>query len=112
MNKKTGFLNINSQDQLVKGSTDLFAGGDAVGIANLVDAVNDGKNASWSIHKMIQEKANLGHLLPKVPALPSFFSEIDKVDLSIDMLGVKFENPFGLASAPPTTSYPMIKRAF
>lgn len=28
------------------------------------------------------------------------------------MCGVKFENPFGLASAPPATSYPMIKRAF
>jgi dihydropyrimidine dehydrogenase (NADP+) len=28
------------------------------------------------------------------------------------MSGVKFDNPYGLASAPPTTSYPMIKRAF
>jgi len=27
-------------------------------------------------------------------------------------LGVPFLNPFGLASAPPTTSYPMIKRSF
>jgi dihydropyrimidine dehydrogenase (NADP+) len=30
----------------------------------------------------------------------------------MDILGVHFPNPFGLASAPPTTSYPMIKRAF
>ena len=92
------------------GSEEIFAGGDAVGIANLVDAVNDGKNASWSIHKYIQEKA--GEAVAKVPSLPGFFTEIDKVDLSIDVCGVKFENPFGLASAPPTTSYPMIKRAF
>jgi dihydropyrimidine dehydrogenase (NADP+) len=28
------------------------------------------------------------------------------------MSGVKFDNPFGLASAPPTTSYAMIRRAF
>lgn len=34
------------------------------------------------------------------------------VDLSVEMCGVKFENPFGLASAPPTTSIQMIRRAF
>lgn len=28
------------------------------------------------------------------------------------MCGIKFENPFGLASAPPTTSGAMIRRAF
>jgi dihydropyrimidine dehydrogenase (NADP+) len=28
------------------------------------------------------------------------------------MCGIKFQNPFGLASAPPSTSYPMIRRAF
>jgi dihydropyrimidine dehydrogenase (NADP+) len=32
----------------------LFAGGDIVGTANLVDAVNDGKTASWYMHKYIQ----------------------------------------------------------
>ncbi|PIO73707.1 4Fe-4S binding domain protein [Teladorsagia circumcincta] len=35
-----------------------------------------------------------------------------KVDISVEMCGVKFENPFGLASAPPTTSGPMCRRAF
>lgn len=28
------------------------------------------------------------------------------------MSGFKFDSPFGLASAPPTTSYAMIRRAF
>ena len=37
---------------------------------------------------------------------------VDLVDLSIEVDGVKYENPFGLASAPACTSYPMIKRAF
>ena len=32
----------------------IFAGGDIMGNNNLVDAVNDGKVASWSIHKFIQ----------------------------------------------------------
>ena len=34
------------------------------------------------------------------------------VDLSIEVGGLKFENPFGLASATPTTSSSMIRRAF
>lgn len=28
------------------------------------------------------------------------------------MCGLRFENPFGLASAPPTTASPMIRRAY
>ena len=37
---------------------------------------------------------------------------MDKVDISIEVDGIKYENPFGLASAPACTSYAMIKRAF
>lgn len=46
------------------------------------------------------------------PELPLFTTEIDNVDLSVEMCGLKFENPFGLASAPPTTASNMIRRAF
>jgi len=41
-----------------------------------------------------------------------FETEIDNVDISITMAGVKFPNPFGLASAPCCTSGHMIRRAF
>lgn len=44
--------------------------------------------------------------------MPGFFTEIDEIDLSTEIVGLKMINPFGLASAPPTTSYPMIRRAF
>jgi dihydropyrimidine dehydrogenase (NADP+) len=47
-----------------------------------------------------------------VPELPKFYTPIDLVDLSIEVCGLKFENPFGLASATPTTSSAMIRRAF
>lgn len=47
-----------------------------------------------------------------IPQLPKFYTPIDQVDLSVEMCGIKFENPFGLASAPPTTSSAMIRRAF
>lgn len=44
--------------------------------------------------------------------LPLFYSDVDEVDISVEMCGIKFENPFGLASAPPTTNTAMIRRAF
>ncbi len=88
----------------------LYVGGDAIGTKNLVDAVNDGKTASWNIHKYIQEKN--GFSVPKEPKLPGFHTAIDNVDISTEIMGLKMSNPFGLASAPPTTSYPMIRRSF
>jgi dihydropyrimidine dehydrogenase (NADP+) len=89
---------------------DIFSGGDIIGTENLVDAVNDGKNASWSIHKYIQGLH--GKTIEGKALFPEFTTEIDQVDISTTMAGLKFDNPFGLASAPPATSYPMIKRAF
>ena len=44
--------------------------------------------------------------------LPKFFTPIDEVDVSVEMCGLKFENPFGLASATPTTSSAMMRRVF
>jgi dihydropyrimidine dehydrogenase (NADP+) len=44
--------------------------------------------------------------------LPMVYTPVDLVDISIEVCGIKFENPFGLASAPPTTSSAMIRRAF
>ncbi len=53
-----------------------------------------------------------GLYVSPVPQLPKFFTPVDLVDLSIEVCGLKFENPFGLASATPTTSSAMIRRAF
>ena len=39
-----------------KNKPHVFAGGDIIGTQNLVDAVNDGKVASWFIHKRIGQK--------------------------------------------------------
>ncbi|KAM4021626.1 dihydropyrimidine dehydrogenase [NADP(+)] isoform 1-T1 [Anomaloglossus baeobatrachus] len=89
----------------------VFAGGDIAGFANTtVESVNDGKQASWYIHKYLQELH--GVAVTGKPELPLFYSPIDAVDISVEMAGLKFLNPFGLASAPPTTSAPMIRRAF
>ena len=88
----------------------IYIGGDVTKIENLVDAVNDGKNASYNMHKQIQKAK--GFSVPNDFKMPGFYSEIDLVDISIDMAGKHFDIPFGLASAPPTTSYPMIRRAF
>uniref|UniRef100_A0A8C2H6B9 Dihydropyrimidine dehydrogenase [NADP(+)] n=1 Tax=Cyprinus carpio TaxID=7962 RepID=A0A8C2H6B9_CYPCA len=89
----------------------VFAGGDIAGLANTtVESVNDGKQASWHIHKYIQSLH--GNTVSTTPKLPLFHCAIDTVDISVEMCGIKFPNPFGLASAPPTTSTPMIRRAF
>ncbi|KAG8013851.1 Dihydropyrimidine dehydrogenase [NADP(+)] [Nibea albiflora] len=89
----------------------VFAGGDIAGLANTsVESVNDGKQASWHIHRYIQSLH--GQTMDSVPKLPLFYSAIDQVDISVDVCGIKFPNPFGLASAPPTTSTAMIRRAF
>lgn len=50
--------------------------------------------------------------MPKEAALPKFHTPIDEVDLSVECCGMKFHNPFGLASAPPATTWPMIRRGF
>lgn len=37
---------------------------------------------------------------------------IDDVDISVDMCGLHFFNPYGLSSATPTGTIGQIKRAF
>lgn len=87
----------------------VFCGGDLAKIASTtVESVNDGKTAAWHIHRFIQGDGNI----PLEPQLPKFYTPIDKVDVSIEICGLKFPNPFGLASAPPVTSGPMIRRSF
>ncbi|KAG8436764.1 hypothetical protein GDO86_007740 [Hymenochirus boettgeri] len=89
----------------------VFVGGDIAGLANTtVESVNDGKQASWHMHKYIQSLHEV--FLSSKPELPLFYTPIDLVDISVEMAGLKFQNPFGLASAPPTTSAPMIRRSF
>ncbi|RZF40963.1 hypothetical protein LSTR_LSTR013218 [Laodelphax striatellus] len=89
----------------------VFCGGDMAGVSETtVEAVNDGKTASWFIHKYIQSKH--GVKIEGPPALPKFYSPIEDVNVEVEMCGLKFENPFGLASAPPATTSAMIRRAF
>lgn len=96
---------------MTSSEADVFAGGDIAGVSQTtVESVNDGKQASWHIHRFLQSK--FGIPVSKVPILPRFHTPIDTVDISVDMCGIKFPNPFGLASAPPTTSSAMIRRGF
>ncbi|KAK7488496.1 hypothetical protein BaRGS_00020281 [Batillaria attramentaria] len=89
----------------------VFCGGDVGGVAHTtVESVNDGKVAAWGMHRYLQSLG--GESIPAEPALPNFFTPIDSVDVSVEIGPLKFPNPFGLASAPPTTSSPMIRRAF
>lgn len=86
----------------------VFCGGDLAGSADTtVESVNDGKTAAWFMHCHMQ-----GIDFATPPQIPLFHSAIDDVDISVTMCGLRFENPFGLASAPPTTAAAMIRRAY
>ncbi|CAD5111842.1 DgyrCDS1106 [Dimorphilus gyrociliatus] len=91
---------------------DVFCGGDLAGIAQTtVESVNDGKIAAWNMHRYLQRIAGK-KVVTESPELPKFYTDVDKVSLSVEICGITFENPFGLASAPPTTTSAMIRRAF
>ncbi|THD22438.1 Suppressor-of-rudimentary dihydropyrimidine dehydrogenase mutant [Fasciola hepatica] len=103
---------------------DVWCGGDLTGLSHTtVEAANDGKIAAWYIHRKLQEdfglipqstgkQGNAQNASSTGATIPLFTTPIDLVDISVEMCGMKFPNPFGLASAPPTTSAPMIRRAF
>jgi len=104
-----GLPEVSAVDQSTS-EADVFAGGDVVGLAKTtVESTNDGKVAAWSMHKHLQESQ--GEQVSATPQLPAFYTEIDAVDISVDICGLHFPNPLGLASAPPTTSAPMCRRA-
>ncbi|EFA82215.1 dihydropyrimidine dehydrogenase [Heterostelium album PN500] len=107
---KWGLADIDTLSMQSKAQEWLFCGGDLVGNGTTVEAVNDGKTASWNIHKYLQSLHGIP--IPDQPQLPNFFTPIDLVDISSDFCGIKFENPFGLASATPCTSAAMIRRSF
>jgi len=90
----------------------VFVGGDLGGITNLtVEAAADGKLAAWSMHEYLQ--GLYGLTIDEEAGLPGFCTPVDHVDLSVDVCeGLRFPNPYGLASAPPTTTSAMIRRAF
>ena len=89
----------------------VFCGGDLAGVAETaVEAVNDGKIAAWSMHRYLQGLA--GVEVGPEPRLPKFHTSIDAVDIGVEVCGIKFPNPYGLASAPPATTCGMIRRAF
>ncbi|XP_046913747.2 dihydropyrimidine dehydrogenase su(r) [Dermatophagoides farinae] len=110
INEKTG-LPLVDVDAMSTSIEWVFCGGDLAGVSETtVEAVNDGKTAAWSIHRYLQSKHN--NDVGPIARLPRMYTPIDLVDISIDICGVHFPNPFGLASAPPTTSGAMIRRAF
>lgn len=102
-------INSQTMETTVRG---VFCGGDFAGYSETtVESVNDGKTAAWYMHKYLMEKMG-NNKVPMTPELPKFYTSIDDVDISVDICNIHFENPFGLASAPPTTSSSMIRRAF
>ena len=52
---ETGFAAVDKTTMTARGVPWLFCGGDIAGVSETtVEATNDGKTASWSIHKYLQ----------------------------------------------------------
>lgn len=51
--KSENLIDVDFKTHRTKAYDWLYVGGDCIGTKNLVDAVNDGKTASWNIHKQI-----------------------------------------------------------
>ncbi|KAJ5077228.1 dihydropyrimidine dehydrogenase [NADP(+)] [Anaeramoeba ignava] len=104
-------IEISRESMQTKKLPWVFAGGDCVGSKTIVAAVSDGKLAALGIHKHLLEKHGI-EPTPDLMKIPDFRTPVDLVDLSVEVAGLKFPNPFGLASGPGTENYGMIKRAF
>ena len=102
-----------TDDQTQQTSMDgVWCAGDLAGVAQTtVEATNDGKVAAWDIHRHLQAHAGIV-LNGDTAQLPGFHCAIDEVDISVDICGLKFPNPLGLASAPPTGTAALCRRAF
>ena len=81
---------------LTTSEEDVFVGGDLSGISGMsVEAANDGKTASWSMHRFLQKRGKLEDPGP-VAKLPILITPVDAVDISVNICGVRFPNPYGL----------------
>lgn len=69
---ENGSMAINRRTMQNKDKPHIFAGGDIIGSQNLVDAVNDGKVASWFIHRHIGALSSISY--GESPELPGFFT--------------------------------------
>jgi dihydropyrimidine dehydrogenase (NADP+) len=107
----TGLANVDRMTGQSRDAPWVFAGGDLAGSGTTVEAVNDGKVASWHLHRQLCTEGGAADPGP-VPSLPRFHTPVDDVDISVTMAGLRFPNPFGLASAPPVTTCDMIRRSF
>ena len=76
-----------------------------------IDDTDYSCNTAYGLMTFLQ--ANGGKTIDASPIqLPKFYTPIDAVDISVEVCGLRFVNPYGLASAPPATTWPMIRRGF
>ncbi|EDR25906.1 dihydropyrimidine dehydrogenase, putative [Entamoeba dispar SAW760] len=79
----------------------VYIGGDYRRSFSIVEAVHDAEVVVASIAK------ELG-----VDKIPKFHTPVDDVDISVTVDGIKYENPFGISSAPVSGTYDHLKRCF
>jgi dihydropyrimidine dehydrogenase (NAD+) subunit PreA len=120
-----GFLR-HDPETLMTGHPGIFAGGDvASGPGIAVRAVAMGTRAAEQIDAYLARPAAVGAIraadapagarpatAPAAPAAPRDIYPPARADLAVTFCGVRFENPFVLAAAPPTDDLEMVRDAF
>jgi dihydropyrimidine dehydrogenase (NADP+) len=76
----------------------VWCAGDLAGVAQTtVEATNDGKVAAWNMHAYLQEKSG-ATVDAANPKLPGFHCDIDDVDISVDICGLKVSSVLRVVS--------------
>ncbi|KAH7827898.1 dihydropyrimidine dehydrogenase (NAD+) [Monocercomonoides exilis] len=101
-----------NEETMASNTEGVFAGGDCVGSGTIVEAVNDGKVAAWGIHRYLAKLISNVEVPAQPTEVPPFMTPVDLVDLSVNIAGMKFPNPFGIASGPSSENCNMLKRAY
>ncbi|ELP91228.1 dihydropyrimidine dehydrogenase, putative, partial [Entamoeba invadens IP1] len=84
------------------GEADLYIGGDFRRSFSIVEAVHD---AEVVVAEILKENDG-------VKRIPKFHTPVEDVDISVVCDGIKYENPFGISSAPVSGTYDHLKRCF
>lgn len=89
----------------VKDGNHIYLVGDFAGSVSVVEAVNDGRCVAAEIYKAVSGKEYC-------PSLAEIWTEVDAEDISIDVAGMHFPNPFMISSAPISLTYRHLRNCY
>ncbi|KAL0215037.1 hypothetical protein P9112_007221 [Eukaryota sp. TZLM1-RC] len=84
--------------------SNVFLGGDAFGSKSVIEAVNDGRTAAAAIYELFAKQ--------KLDKFPPMHTPVNEVDISTNIDGIHYPNPFAISSAPISLTFDHIKKCY